>query len=66
MATATQLALPKAVFTNANGQPLSGGFVYTYVPGTTTNKTTWQNAAQTVANANPIQLDAYGSCLLAV
>lgn len=64
MATATLLPLPRAVFTDANGAPLQGGFVYTYVPGGTTPKLTWQDPAETTPNQNPVQLDADGSCLL--
>src|ERR1700743_379241 len=45
---------------DANGNPLSEGFVYTYIPGTFTNKTTWQDAAQTTPNSNPIPLNAGG------
>ncbi len=54
----------KTQFFNALGVPLAGGSVYTYVPGTTTPATTWQNQAQTIANSNPITLDSSGSCLL--
>lgn len=64
MSTATLLPLPRFVAFDANGEPLAGGFVYTYVPGGTTPKTTWQDAAETTPNANPIILDADGSCLL--
>jgi len=39
---------------------LAGGKVYTYEPGTTTDKTTWKDAAKATAHANPIILDAYG------
>lgn len=42
------------------GDALNGGKVYTYEPGTTTNKTTWKDAAKATAHANPIVLDAYG------
>lgn len=64
MSTATILPLPRAVFYDANAAPLSGGWVYTYVPGGTTPKTTWEDAAETTPNDNPILLDANGSCLL--
>jgi microcystin-dependent protein len=48
-----------------NANPLSGGFVYMYVPpNTTTLKTTWQDAGETIPNSNPIILDGNGSCLL--
>jgi hypothetical protein len=63
-ATFSQLPLPRAVFYFPTGAPLVGGFVYTYVPGGTTPKTTYQNAQGTLANANPIVLDSAGSCLL--
>lgn len=39
---------------------LAGGSVAMYVPGTTTPKQTWQNAAQTILNTNPIILDSNG------
>jgi len=63
-ASASLLPEPRAVFYDANGAPLSGGFVYTYVPGGTTPKTTWQDDMQTTPNSNPVTLDANGSCLL--
>lgn len=47
-------------FTDSSGIPLSGGKVYTYIAGTTTNKTTWSNLAGTSAHANPIILDSNG------
>lgn len=62
---ASLLPIPRAVFYNAStGEALAGGFVYTYVPGGVTPKTTWQDAGETTPNANPITLDASGSCLL--
>jgi microcystin-dependent protein len=47
-------------FFDANGNPLSLGKVYTYIPGTTTNKTTWQDSGEVNANTNPITLNAAG------
>jgi hypothetical protein len=64
MATATLLPLPRFVAYDANGNPLAGGLVHTYVPGGTTPKVSYQDAAQTVPNLNPIVLDSAGSCLL--
>jgi len=64
MSSASLLPMARAVFYDANGNPLAGGFVHTYVPGGTTPKTTWQDSAETTPNANPIILDANGSCLL--
>jgi hypothetical protein len=64
MATQALLPLPRQVFCDANGIPLSGGLVHTYVPGGTTPKTTWQDSGAATPNANPIVLDAAGSCLI--
>lgn len=64
MTTASLLPQPRAVFYDANGDPLAGGFVYTYVPGGSTPKLTWQDATEATPNENPIVLDADGSCLL--
>lgn len=52
------------VFLDNNGLPLSSGCVYFYVPGTTTPKATYQNSGQTVANTNPVQLDAAGRAII--
>lgn len=57
-----QTLLPNAeqTFTGPNGTPLAGGFVFTYVPGTTTPKMTWQDRFLSVPNSNPIVLDGNG------
>lgn len=54
--------LPNAqqYFTDANGAALASGFVYTYIPGTTTPLTTYQDSLLTVPNTNPIRLDSSG------
>jgi hypothetical protein len=49
-----------AGFSDATGNPLSGGRVYTYDAGTTTPRTTWQDQAKAVTNANPVVLDSSG------
>lgn len=64
MATEALLPLPRQVFYDANGVPLAGGFVHTYVPNTTTPKTTWRDAGGVTPNSNPITLDSAGSCLI--
>ena len=51
---------PKLQFFDANGNPLSGGKLHTYLAGTTTPQTTFQDKAGTSANTNPIVLDARG------
>jgi hypothetical protein len=53
----------KQQFLDANGNPLAGGFVYYYIPSTTTFKNTYQNAALTILNTNPIVLDSAGECI---
>ena len=59
---ATGTIAPSPVFTgfNSNGDPLSGGLLYTYVAGTTTPSTTYSDVALTTAHANPIVLDSAG------
>ena len=64
MATATLLPPARSVFFDSNGNCLSGGLVYTYIPSTTTFKTTWQDSGEATANANPIVLDSVGSALI--
>lgn len=58
------LPVAQVQFLDANGRPLAGGTLATYVPGTTTGKTTWTDAAGTVANTNPVVLDSAGRCSL--
>ena len=45
---------------DSNGNPAAGFLLYTYDAGTSTPRTTWSNSAETVANANPVVLDASG------
>jgi hypothetical protein len=47
-------------FFNDNGDPLSGGKIYTYAAGSTTPQTTYTSRSGLVANTNPIVLDAAG------
>lgn len=49
-----------AQFFDDNGDPLSGGKIYTYAAGTTTPLTTYTDYTGNTANANPIVLDAAG------
>jgi len=49
-----------AQFFDDNGTPLAGGKVYSYASGTTTLLTTYTTSAGTVANTNPIILNAGG------
>jgi hypothetical protein len=54
----------KQQFLDANGNPLAGGFVYFYIPSTTTFKNTYQNAALSILNTNPIVLDSAGEAII--
>jgi microcystin-dependent protein len=47
-------------FFDNTGVPLNGGFLYTYQAGSTTPLATYTDINGTVANANPIVLDASG------
>ena len=62
----TAAILPPAytTFLDANGHPLTAGQVFFYIPSTTTPKTTWQDAAETIPNTNPVILDAAGKALI--
>lgn len=51
-------------FFDNNGNPLSSGTVTTYVVGTTTLKTTWQDSGETIPNTNPIVLNAAGRAII--
>jgi len=47
-------------FFTTTGIPLAGGYIYTYVAGSTTPQATYTDSAGTVANTNPIQLGSDG------
>src|SRR5687768_14049388 len=51
---------PKFRAFDANGEPLAGGLLYSYAAGTTTPLATYTTRAGSVANANPVVLDANG------
>ena len=54
------LAGAGAQFFTDSGTPLTGGLLYTYSAGTTTPATTYTTNLGTVANSNPVVLDAGG------
>jgi hypothetical protein len=62
--TATLLPNAKQQFLDGNGKPLAGGSVFFYIPNTSTFKSTWQDAAQTILNTNPVILDASGEAVI--
>jgi len=53
------LPMVKARFFDSNGDPLSGGLVYTYVAGTSTPLVTYSDQEIT-PNTNPVVLDSNG------
>jgi hypothetical protein len=60
MATALLSPSAKQQFFLNDGTPAAAGKLYTYAANTTTPQATFTNRAGTVANANPIILDARG------
>jgi len=57
---AIALYSPKIKFTDANGNPLAGGKLYSYEAGTSTPLATYTDAGGGTPNANPVILDANG------
>lgn len=49
-----------APFVDANGNPLTGGQIFTYTAGSSTKQNTYTTSAGNVANANPILLNSNG------
>jgi hypothetical protein len=56
----SMLAGAAAQFLDNSGNVLTGGKIYTYAAGTTTNQTTYTSNTGLVAHTNPIILDASG------
>jgi hypothetical protein len=61
MAAPALLYVPRFFVTDSNNNLLSGGKVFTFEPGTTTDKVAYQDQDFTTPHANPIILDANGS-----
>lgn len=57
---AVLLPNPIIQFFDNNGDPLSGGKLYTYAAGTTTPKATYTDSTGGTPLSNPVILDAYG------
>ena len=51
-------------FIDGNGHPYAGGSLWTFVPGTTTPKSTWADPNGLTLNPNPITLDAAGRAII--
>ena len=60
MATTFLAPTPKLQFFDLNGDPLSGGLLYTYAAGTTTPLASYTDSTGNIANTNPIILDSRG------
>ena len=60
MATGTVMPSPWFSGYDDSGNPLVGGKLYTYAAGTSTPQATYSDVGLTVANANPVVLDAGG------
>lgn len=58
--TAVLATPPFLAFYDNDGNPLSGGLVYTYAAGTTTPKATFTDSTGLIAMSNPIVLDSSG------
>jgi hypothetical protein len=58
MGTYRRIEHPKFQAYDSDGDPLSGGLLYTYEPGTSTPKATYQE--DDTLNANPVVLDSLG------
>lgn len=62
--SATLLPNAEQQFCDEDGKPYAGGYVYFYVPGTTTPKDTYQDENGTILNTNPVILDAAGRAII--
>lgn len=58
--TAGLLFVSPQQYFNNNGNPLSGGKVYFYYPGTLNAKTVWSDASETTPITQPVVLNAAG------
>lgn len=60
MATGTYSPIPHFTGFDDNGAIVPGGLLFTYLAGTSTKVATYTNVGLTVANTNPVVLDAAG------
>ncbi len=58
------LSYPKLKVEDDDGNPLSGGKLYSYEAGTSTPKATYSDSLFTVPNTNPVILDARGEAVV--
>lgn len=62
--TASLIPTPVMQFFDSNGDPLSGGKVYTYAAGTSTPLATYTDQGGATPNANPVILDSRGEAAI--
>jgi hypothetical protein len=63
---ATGFLSPQCQFIDDNGDPLAGGFLYSYTAGTSTPQDTFLDAdlAPGHENTNPVELDSAGRAVI--
>jgi hypothetical protein len=61
---ATGFLSPAVQFFDNNGDPLNGGKAYFYQAGTSTPQNTYTDSSLSVANTNPVILDAAGRAVI--
>ena len=59
-----QFIYPKFQAYDSNGDPLSGGLLYTYAANSATAKATYSDRGLTAANTNPVVLDSRGEAVV--
>ena len=59
-----QFVYPKFQAYDGNGNPLDGGFLYTYAANSSTAKATYSDKGLTAANTNPVVLNARGEAVV--
>lgn len=63
---ATALLLPIQQFFDDDGDPLSGGLLFSYIAGTSTPSPLYADSTLLVPNENPVELDSAGRAVLYV
>jgi hypothetical protein len=60
---ASNLPNGRKYYYDGNGNPLAGGTISFFIPGTTTLTSIYQDDQQLTSQVNPVTLDAAGSCI---
>jgi hypothetical protein len=58
------IVVPLLQWCDANGDPIAGGSIATFVPGTSTPKQVWIDPEQTALATNPVIMDSAGRTLM--